>query len=68
MAVLLARGLKRDDFAKYHPAGPLAGRCLARGDIMRTGPAQRGGRAIVDRQGALLVDDASQGWQSERDQ
>jgi len=38
MAVLLARGFKQDDFAKYHPAGAIGRAMLLRvGDIMRTG-------------------------------
>jgi len=39
VAVLLARGFKRHDFAKYHPGGSIGRAMLLRvGDIMRTGP------------------------------
>lgn len=39
MAVLQARGFKRSDFAKYHPAGAIGRALLARvSDIMRRGP------------------------------
>ena len=38
VAVLLARGFKQQDFAKYHPAGAIGRAMLLRvGDIMRTG-------------------------------
>lgn len=39
MVLLEARGLTRDDFARYHPAGNLGRVLLLKvGDIMRTGP------------------------------
>ena len=39
MVLLQARGLTRDDFARYHPAGSLGRALLLRvRDIMRTGP------------------------------
>src|SRR5580698_6902870 len=39
MVLLQARGLTRDDFARYHPAGSLGRSLLLRvRDIMRTGP------------------------------
>jgi arabinose-5-phosphate isomerase len=38
MAVLQARGFKKQDFARYHPSGAIGRAMLARvGDIMRTG-------------------------------
>ena len=46
MAVLQARGFKQQDFARYHPSGAIGRAMLLRvGDIMRTGDAQRRGRA-----------------------
>ena len=56
MAVLQARGFKRQDFAKFHPSGAIGRAMLSRvADIMRSGPrnAVAGGDLTVKE--ALLV-------------
>jgi len=56
IAVLLARGFKQDDFAKYHPAGAIGRAMLLRvGDIMRTGPRNAVAAQSVTVKEALLV-------------
>lgn len=52
MAVLQARGFKKQDFARFHPSGAIGRAMLSRvGDIMRTGP-----RNAVARQDLLIRD------------
>ena len=56
MVLLEARGLTRDDFAKYHPAGNLGRVLLLRvRDIMRTGNRLPVARDIVTTQDAILA-------------
>jgi len=56
MVLLEARGLTRDDFAKYHPAGNLGRVLLLRvGDIMRTGDRLPVARDSVSLQDAILA-------------
>jgi len=56
LAVLLARGFKQDDFAKFHPAGAI-GRAmlLARERYYAHWCAQCGGRASLTVKEALLL-------------
>lgn len=56
MAVLQAGGLKRKDFAKYHPAGAIGRAMLLKvGDIMRKGDRNAVGRQDLSVKEALLV-------------
>jgi len=56
MAVLQARGFKRHDFAKYHPAGAIGRALLLRvGDIMRTGSRNAVAAQSLTVKEALLV-------------
>ena len=56
MVLLEARGLTRDDFAKYHPAGNLGRVLLLRvKDIMRTGDRLPIARESVSTQDAILA-------------
>lgn len=56
MAVLAARGFKRADFAKRHPAGAIGRALLLRvGDIMRTGPRNAVALQDITVKEALLV-------------
>jgi arabinose-5-phosphate isomerase len=56
MVLLEARGLTRDDFAKYHPAGNLGRVLLLRvKDIMRTGARLPTARDNVSTQDAILA-------------
>jgi arabinose-5-phosphate isomerase len=56
MAVLQARGFKKHDFAKYHPAGAIGRALLTRvGDIMRTGPRNAVAPQTLTVKEALLV-------------
>lgn len=56
MAVLRARGFKRQDFAKFHPSGAIGRSMLARvGDIMRTGTRNAVANQEVTVKEALLV-------------
>jgi arabinose-5-phosphate isomerase len=56
MVLLEARGLTRDDFAKYHPAGNLGRVLLLRvKDIMRTGPRLPIASEAVSTQEAILA-------------
>lgn len=56
MVLLEARGLTRDDFAKYHPAGNLGRVLLLRvKDIMRTGDRLPTARDTVSTQDAILA-------------
>lgn len=56
MVVLEARGLTRDDFAKYHPAGNLGRILLLRvRDIMRSGDRLPVARDTVSTQDAILA-------------
>ncbi len=56
MVLLEARGLTRDDFAKYHPAGNLGRVLLLRvKDIMRTGERLPIARETVSTQDAILA-------------
>ena len=56
MVLLEARGLTRDDFARYHPAGNLGRVLLLRvGDIMRTGDRLPVARDNVTLQEAILA-------------
>jgi len=55
MTVLQARGFKRQDFAKFHPAGAIGRAVLARvSDIMRSGERNAVARQDVSVQEALL--------------
>jgi len=56
MVLLEARGLTRDDYAKYHPAGNLGRVLLLRAsDIMRSGPRMPIARDTVTVQEAILA-------------
>jgi arabinose-5-phosphate isomerase len=56
MVLLEARGLTRDDFAKYHPAGNLGRVLLLRvRDIMRTGHRLPVARDTISMQDAILA-------------
>ena len=56
MVLLRARGLTRDDFARYHPAGSLGRALLLKvADIMRTGPRFPVARETVSTQDAILA-------------
>jgi arabinose-5-phosphate isomerase len=56
MAVLQARGFKRQDFAKYHPSGAIGRAILSRvADIMRSGPRNAVAREDLKVKEALLV-------------
>jgi len=56
MAVLLARGFKQGDFAKYHPGGAIGRAMLLRvGDIMRTGVRNAVAAQSLTVKEALLV-------------
>jgi len=56
MAVLQARGFKRQDFAKFHPSGAIGRAILSRvGDIMRTGDRNAVAGQEVNVKEALLI-------------
>ncbi len=56
MAVLQARGFKRQDFAKYHPSGAIGRALLSRvADIMRSGPRNAVAAEGLTVKEALLV-------------
>jgi arabinose-5-phosphate isomerase len=56
MAVLLARGFKQQDFAKFHPSGAIGRSMLARvRDIMRTGSANALAHEQLTVKEALIV-------------
>ncbi len=55
MVLLEARGLTRDDFAKFHPAGNLGALLLKVRDIMRTGERLPVAREDVTTQDAILA-------------
>jgi arabinose-5-phosphate isomerase len=55
MVLLEARGLTRDDFARYHPAGNLGALLLKVRDIMRTGDRLPVARETVSTQDAILA-------------
>ena len=56
MAVLQARGFKRQDFAKHHPSGAIGRALLLRlSDIMRTGPRNAVAPQTLTVKEALLV-------------
>ncbi len=56
MAVLQARGFKRQDFAKYHPSGAIGRAVLSRvADIMRSGPRNAVAAETLTVKEALLV-------------
>lgn len=56
MAVLEARGFKRQDFARFHPSGAIGRAMLARvGDIMRSGPRNAVASQDLTVKEALLV-------------
>jgi arabinose-5-phosphate isomerase len=56
MAVLQARGFKRQDFAKFHPSGAIGRAMLSRvADIMRRGPRNAVARENLTVKEALLV-------------
>ena len=56
MAVLQARGFRRQDFAKFHPSGAIGSAVLSRvRDIMRTGPRNAVASQDLSVKEALLV-------------
>ena len=56
MAVLQARGFKRQDFAKFHPCGAIGRAMLSRvADIMRSGPRNAVAEENLTVKEALLV-------------
>ncbi|MCI0536486.1 MAG: KpsF/GutQ family sugar-phosphate isomerase [Verrucomicrobiales bacterium] len=56
MAVLQARGFRRQDFAKHHPSGTIGRALLLRvGDIMRSGPRNAVANEELTVKEALLV-------------
>ncbi len=56
MAVLKARGFRKEDFARYHPSGAIGQALLARvADIMRTGERHPTVRQTATVQDGLLV-------------
>jgi arabinose-5-phosphate isomerase len=56
MAVLQARGFKRQDFAKFHPSGAIGRAILSRvRDIMRTGPRHAVAEQNLTVKDALLL-------------
>lgn len=55
MVLLEARGLTRDDFARYHPAGNLGALLLKVRDIMRTGDRLPVAREDATTQDAILA-------------
>src|SRR5581483_3020997 len=56
MAVLQARGFKRQDFAKFHPSGAIGRAILMRvSDIMRSGARNAVAREDLSVKEALLV-------------
>jgi arabinose-5-phosphate isomerase len=55
MVLLKERGLTRDDFAKYHPAGNIGALLLRVRDIMRTGERLPVARETVTTQDAILA-------------
>jgi len=63
MAVLEARGFKRQDFAKYHPSGAIGRALLLQvGDIMRSGPRNAvAPESTVVREALLLMTKAKSG-------
>jgi len=63
MAVLQARGFRRQDFAKFHPSGAIGRAVLSRvGDIMRRGPRNAvAGENLPVREALLLMTQAKSG-------
>jgi arabinose-5-phosphate isomerase len=63
MAVLQARGFRRQDFAKFHPSGAIGRAVLSRvGDIMRRGPRNAvAGQDLPVREALLLMTQAKSG-------
>jgi arabinose-5-phosphate isomerase len=55
MAVLNARGFKRQDFAKFHPAGAIGAMLLPVADIMRSGERNAVARQDCTVRDAILV-------------
>jgi len=56
MAILQARGFKRQDFAKFHPSGAIGRAMLSRvADIMRSGPRNAAAGENLTVKEALLV-------------
>lgn len=55
MVLLESRGLTRDDFARYHPAGNLGALLIKVKDIMRTGDRLPVARENVSTQDAILA-------------
>jgi arabinose-5-phosphate isomerase len=63
MAVLQARGFKRQDFAKYHPSGAIGHAVLSRvGDIMRSGERNAvAGEHLTIKEALLVMTQAKSG-------
>jgi arabinose-5-phosphate isomerase len=63
MAVLQARGFKRQDFAKFHPSGAIGRAILSRvGDIMRTGDRNAvAGQELSVKEALLVMTQAKSG-------
>jgi arabinose-5-phosphate isomerase len=63
MAVLQARGFRRQDFAKFHPSGAIGRAVLSRvGDIMRRGPRNAvAGEHLPVREALLVMTQAKSG-------
>jgi arabinose-5-phosphate isomerase len=63
MAVLQARGFKRQDFAKFHPSGAIGRAMLSRvGDIMRSGPRNAvAGDNLTVKEALLVMTQAKSG-------
>ncbi len=63
MAVLQARGFKKQDFAKLHPSGAIGRAMLARvRDIMRTGPRNAvAGQELLVKEALLVMTQAKSG-------
>jgi arabinose-5-phosphate isomerase len=63
MAVLQARGFKKQDFARLHPSGAIGQAMLVRvGDIMRTGPRNAvAGQDITVKEAILVMIQAQSG-------
>ena len=67
MAVLQARGFKRQDFAKYHPSGAIGRAILSRvADIMRSGSRNAVAGENLDGQRGAVGDDPGEVGQLER--
>lgn len=63
MAVLQARGFKRQDFARFHPSGAIGRAMLARVcDIMRSGPANAvAGEDLTVKEALMVMTQAKSG-------